>query len=180
MPGGPYNTHLIGKAIVEGDWRQAYKQIKITDNISPEVAINKGGEADPKKIFKLMNPKKISFFVSAYNSFLWNTKASSIINKHAKSAPNLFKNVGRLYLPSDGLFECSPICEVEGYEFIAEKFSCQNKKYKRNLVVATTVYPHNVEADELNKGKSKLAISFYLPTGSYATMIIKQIFLRLK
>ncbi|MCX6715998.1 MAG: tRNA pseudouridine(13) synthase TruD, partial [Candidatus Taylorbacteria bacterium] len=27
LPGGPYNTHLIGKAIVEEDWKEAYEQL---------------------------------------------------------------------------------------------------------------------------------------------------------
>ena len=37
MPGGPYNTHLIGKAIVENNWKEAYKQLKITNNITQKV-----------------------------------------------------------------------------------------------------------------------------------------------
>lgn len=77
MPGGPYNTHLIGKAVVESDWRQAYRHIKVTANIPPEILVKVKNPADYKAIFKSINPKRIAFFVSSYNSFLWNTQAPS-------------------------------------------------------------------------------------------------------
>lgn len=179
MPGGPYNTHLIGKSIVKKDWKQAYEYIKITDNIISNRS-NKNGEiTDFKEIFESMNHKKISFFVSSYNSFLWNTRSSHIIKKHTKSKRHLFENVGQLHLPTSHLFQCPHICEAEGYEFVTEKLSVQPKINKRNLIVATTVYAHNPEKDELHKNKKKITLSFFLPTGSYATMIVKQIFLRL-
>lgn len=180
MPSGPYNTHLIGKAIVENDWKRAYEQIKITDNLNPQVIIKTRNTADFKEIFKLINPKKISFFVSSYNSFLWNAQTSLIVKKHTKSKCYSFENVGRLHVPVDRLFKCPHICKVRGYEFITKKFLIQPKTYERNLIVATTLYAHNLEKDEFHRNKKKITLSFFLPTGSYATMIIKQIFLRLK
>jgi len=180
MPGGPYNTHLIGKAIVENDWKQAYEQMKITNNISSNDAIKKEKIKDFKEVFKSINPKKIAFFVSAYDSFLWNNQASLTVRGNTKSKCHLFENVGELHLPINYLSQCPPICAVDGYDFVAEKFSVQPKAYKRNLVIATTVYASKPETDELHKGKKKITVSFFLPTGSYATMIIKQIFLRLQ
>ena len=179
MPGGPYNTHLIGKAVVENDWKQAYEQMKITNNISSDTTSKKGDVADFKEIFKSINPKKIAFFVSAYDSFLWNNQASLTVKDNTKSRCHLFENVGELHLPIDHLSQCPSICEVNGYDFVPEKFSVQPKAYKRNLVIATTVYASQLEVDELHKSKKKITVSFFLPTGSYATMIIKQIFLRL-
>lgn len=180
MSGGPYNTHLVGKAIVENDWENAYEYIKITNNSLPKVGLNTTSE-DFKRIIKSMNPKKISFFVSSYNSFLWNIQASQAVSKHTKSKCYLFENVGKLYLPIDHFFQCPQICQVEGYEeHIIKNSPVQSKIYKRNLVVSTTIYAHNLEDDELHKNMKKITLSFFLPTGSYATMIIKQFFLRLK
>lgn len=180
MPGGPYNTHLIGKSIVKNNWKQAYEQLKITNNITEKIGSKIKNISDFKKVFESMNPKKVSFFVSAYNSFLWNAQASLVIKKHTKSRNCLFKNVGRLYLPTDYLFQCPHICEAGGYELIAENFSVQPKPNKRNLLVATNMYAHDLESDELHKNKKKIILSFFLPTGSYATMIVKQLFLSLK
>ncbi len=179
MPGGPYNTHLIGEAIVKKDWKGAYVHIKITNNIPPDLLTKLENAFDYKEVFKTINPKKVSFFVSSYNSFLWNTQASLIVKKYTKSKCHSFENVGRLHLPVDYLFQCPHICEVKGYEFMTEKFSIQPKTNERNLIVATTMYAHNLEKDKLHKNKKKITLSFFLPTGSYATMIIKQIFLKL-
>lgn len=180
MLGGPYNTHLIGKAIVKNDWERAYGHVKITNNISSEIIAKAKHAIDFKKIFKEMDPRKVSFFVSSYNSFLWNTQASSIVKKYSKSKCYLFENVGRLHLPVGNLFQCPHICEAKGYEFMAKKLSVRPKINKRNLIVATTVYAGNLEKDELHKNMKKLSLSFFLPTGSYATMIIQQIFIKLK
>lgn len=180
IPGGPYNTHLIGKSLTENDWEEAYRQIKLSKNEVPTTLTKNMGTSNPKEIFKLINPKKVSFFVSSYNSFLWNKQASLMVKKHTKSKLHFFENVGQLHLPFNRLFQCPQICEIKGYDFVKEKFDVQPKIDKRNLVVGTNVYAHNLEKDELHKNMKKLTLSFFLPAGSYATMIVKQIFLRLK
>ncbi|MEK7522416.1 MAG: tRNA pseudouridine(13) synthase TruD [Patescibacteria group bacterium] len=180
MPGGPYNTHLIGKAIVENNWKQAYEQLKITNNITKGAELKAKDISDYKKVFDVMNPKKVSFFVSAYNSFLWNAQASFLVKKNTKSKKFIFENVGQLYLPTNFVFQCPHICEAGGYELITENFLVKPKPNKRNLLVATNMYVHDLEPDEFHKNKKKLTLSFYLPTGSYATMIIKQLFINLK
>ena len=179
MPCGPYNTHLIGEAIAKDNWELAYKHIKITNNDLPKTIIKEESLINFKEIFKSMNPKKISFFVSSYNSFLWNKQASLIVKKYTKSKQHSFENVGQLYIPISYLLRCPNMCEIEGFEFATEKFSVRQQKYSRNIFVATTVYAHNIENDELYKDMKKLTLSFFLPTGSYATMVVKQIFLRL-
>ena len=179
MPGGPYNTHLIGEAIVERDWIEAYRHIKATNNILPSFFPKLGNVINCKEVFKKINPKKVSFFVSSYNSFLWNNQTSLLIRDNTKAKKHHFENVGNLYLPTTQSFQCPYICEVNGYEFEDEKFTDKRKVKNRNVVVATTIYADNLEKDELHRNKKKLTISFFLPTGSYATMIIKQIFLKI-
>lgn len=180
MPGGPYNTHMIGKAIVGNNWKQAYEQLKITNNITQGAELKAKDISDYKKVFDVMNPKKVSFFVSAYNSFLWNSQTSLLIEKNTKSKKFIFKNVGKLYLPTNTVFQCPHICEAGGFELIPENFLVKPKPNKRNLLVATNMYAHDLESDDLHKSKMKITLSFYLPTGSYATMIIKQLFINLK
>jgi len=180
MPGGPYNTHLIGKAIVKNNWKQAYEQLKITNNITQNVRSKTKNISDFKEVFSAINPQKVSFFVSAYNSFLWNAQASLVVKKSTKSRNYLFENVGKLYLPTDYLFQCPHIYEAGGYELITENLLVKSKLNKRNLLVATNMYAHDLEPDEIHKNKKKITLSFYLQTGSYATMIVKQLFLKLK
>ena len=98
MPGGPYNTHLIGEAIVKRDWKEAYNHIKITNNIPPSFFPKLENAINCKEVFKTINPKKVSFFVYAYNSFLWNNQTSLLIKENTKSKKRQFENVGHLYL----------------------------------------------------------------------------------
>ncbi len=179
MPGGPYNTHLIGKAIAKNDWKQAYSELMISNNLSDKIKTKIKKNSDFKKVFESMNAKKVSFFVSAYNSFLWNTQASLEVKKHTKSKKILFKNVGELYLPTSSVFQCPHSYEAGGYELIKEDFSVEPMQNKRNLLVATKMYVHDLEDDELHVSKKKITLSFYLQTGSYATMVIKQLFINL-
>jgi len=180
MAGGPYNTHFIGKAVVEGDWKKAFDHIKITNNVLPDIPKVIENVSDYKKFFKTINPKKIAFFVSSYNSFLWNNQVSLLIKKHTDSKKYYFEHVGDLYLPTTHSFQCPHIYEADGYEFVEDTFKGKKKINSRNVIVGTTIYAHDLESDELHKGKKKLTVSFFLPTGSYATMIIKQIFHRVK
>jgi len=179
MPGGPYNTHLIGEAIVKRDWKVVCDHIKITNSIPPDFLTKLKNTTDYKKVFKTISPKKVSFFVSAYNSFLWDNQTSSLVKKSTKSKKHWFKNVGHLYLPAEQPFQCPHTFEVDGYEFMREKFLAKRQVYNRNVVVATIIYTHDLENDELHGNKKKLTISFFLPPGSYATMVIKQIFERI-
>jgi len=178
MPGGPYNTHLIGGAIVKNDWLLAYKYIKKTKDFRED--FQNGKELSPKDFFKLLNPKKMSFFVSAYSSFLWNNKASALIFKKNKVKKYFILNVGDLHLPIENNFNCPHFCIAGGYEFIVKDFMAAKKENFRNLLVSTNLYVKDPEPDELRADKQKMVISFFLPTGSYATMLIKQIFLNLK
>ncbi|MEA2065208.1 MAG: tRNA pseudouridine(13) synthase TruD [Patescibacteria group bacterium] len=81
--GGPYNTHLIGKAIISEDWITAYKEFKKSKNselanVKKPIKIN---HIHCKQFFKQINFAKVRFFISSYNSYLWNKKASNYISK---------------------------------------------------------------------------------------------------
>lgn len=133
-----------------------------------------------KAFFEKINPKKLSFFISSYNSRLWNMKASTELQKLNKGKLVDFKNVGVLFFPRHHNFISHAFCYVKGYAFSGKEFKAHKKVKNRSLLVTTTVFPEKVQNDEIFKNKYKIRISFILPTGSYATMIIKQIFLMIE
>ena len=178
MRGGPYNTHLIGKEIVEETWPQAYKHIKSTKN-EFEVKGRANNPEHLKESFRCMHGKKLAFFVSSYSSHLWNNSVSCMVKIATNSRSHHFENVGKLHVPIDHYFECPYVCVAEGYDFAPDHFKAMPKENSRSAVVHTTIYAGAVEADELHRNKKKVALSFFLPSGSYATMLIRQIFLRL-
>lgn len=180
--GGPYNTHLIGKAIINQDWVAAYKEFEKSKNNEIE-NIKKPQKIDSvycKNFFKQINFKKIHFFISSYNSYLWNKKTSDYINKIKEDTFQYpFPEIGQLSLIKNEIFQIHNILAVGGYEIDKDTYKTVQKEYVRNLPITTTIFPVDITKDELNKGKHKIQISFFLPTGCYATMLIQQIFIKL-
>ncbi|MCL5411421.1 MAG: tRNA pseudouridine(13) synthase TruD [Patescibacteria group bacterium] len=180
MAGGPYNAHLIGKAIVENNWQEAFLQFQKSRN-----ALNLGTndisiQAPAKEFFKTINPKKLSFFVSAYYSYLWNEAASLQLQQLNQGKFYSFENVGKLFLPSDHTFLSFNVCSIPGVNYFLETDRLVHDKIiTRNLTVSPIVFPLSIEKDELHPGKTKLTVSFFLPSGCYATMLIRQLFFKL-
>lgn len=180
--GGPYNTHLIGKAIVDRDWVSAFKELEKSKN-NEIISIEKPAELNSilcKKYFKKINFSKLSFFVSSYSSHLWNKNASDyLINEKIKTQKCDFPEVGLLSLPKEPVFKLPNLFTADAYDINKAKFRVFRKLQTRNLIVTTTIFPINIDKDELNENKYCVQVSFFLPTGCYATMLIKQIFIKL-
>lgn len=180
--GGPYNTHLIGEAIVNKDWVGAFKEFKKSKNneISSIEKPTKLNSVLCKDYFKKLNFSKLSFFVSSYNSHLWNKNASDyLVNEKIKTHKCDFPKVGLLSLPKESIFKLHNVFTVDAYDINKNTYRVFQKPQTRNLIVTTTIFPINIEKDELNKNKYRIQVSFFLPTGCYATMLIKQIFIKL-
>lgn len=168
LPGGPYTTHLIGKAVIEEKWDKAFELLKESGNEIPE---GKTG----KEAFLALNPSRVGFYVSAYNSYLWNNAASEHIKKLGNSKACDFPGIGDLYLPLS--MEMSlPIggFVAKGYHFNRETYEITKRDNVRNIFSSTAVYADRMAEDEIFEGKYRVTLSFFLHTGSYATMIVKQ------
>lgn len=179
--GGPYNNHLLGDAIIKNDWKRAYLEFQKTknDSIDSQITPKRVTFANKyKTFFKGINPKKLPFFISANNSYLWNNKTSLILQKLNKGSKYDFENVGKLFIPQDINFKSYNLCLINGYVFSEKDFKVRRKVIARNIIVNTTVFPGTINKDEIHTNKYQLTVSFLLPIGCYATMLIKQIFLR--
>jgi len=178
--GGPYNTHLIGESIVNKDWIGAFKEFEKSKN--NEINIEKPAKLNSvlcKNYFKKINFSKLSFFVSSYNSHLWNKNASDYLaSEKINTYKYDFSEVGCLLLPKDDVFMLPNLFTVDAYDINKNTYSVFEKTKTRNFFVTTTIFPISIEKDELNKNKYRVQVSFFLPTGCYATMLIKQIFIK--
>lgn len=183
VSGGPYNTHLIGKAIIHKAWEDAFLKFKKSGNTRDEiekVANEFKRTKSYKEAFKVINPRKLAFFVSSYNSLLWNKAVSRYLKEKGDTVSFNLKGICNLHLPNKTVFEYMNIFSIKAYGFNLETLLVSEEEKARNLLATTTVFPLRIEIDEVFKGKTKVVISFFLPTGSYATMLIRQIFFRLK
>ncbi len=168
LPGGPYTTHLIGKAIIEERWDEAFEFLKTSGN---EIPKDKTG----KDAFLAINPSRVGFYISAYNSYLWNNAVSDYIKEQGHSKATDFPGIGELYLPVS-MDITLPIGGLltKGFRFDRETFSVTERNIHRNVFSSTAVYAEHLTEDELYNNKYRVTLSFFLHTGSYATMIVKQ------
>ncbi len=170
MPGGPFNTHLIGKAIIEEDWEEAYTQLVRSNNKIGTIPPS----AEPKGIFAGLNPKKVDFFVSAYESYHWNHALSEDLQKSNNGAHHKFENVAELFVPGGNVFVAKNIFSNEGYK-IGPGMKPIRRENSRCAIITTAIYVLEVGDDDLNKGCCKLRLAFFLPAGCYATMCVRQL-----
>jgi len=162
------NNAVIGKLLVEKQFEQAvglmeHKEVKEyilqypTDFIG---ALNRL----PKKL--------LSLYVHSYQSLLWNTMA-----KECKQLPATLPLIG-FGTEENGLVE--QVLEKEGIglrDFIFPQIKPLSSAggERATLVHVKDLQMGKLEPDEMNNGKKKVVISFFLPKGAYATEYIKSI-----
>lgn len=186
------NNHVIGKLIVKRDFEKACKLIPETSGWLRKSPRDYVGalRSLPKQVLRI--------YVHAYQSFLWNKGAVKYLEKfpHRKISWALGelvipeKAVKSIKIPIIGYDSKIPrglgltvrqLLKQEGIslnDFKIKQFpEFDLKGHSRNLMVE----PKNLEIgplqkDDLNPRKRKCLVKFFLPSGSYATMVIKAIF----
>ena len=120
--------------------------------------------------------KKLRFYVVAYQSWMWNKVAEKVDN--AEQIPL----VGYLTEFSDKeVGECyKDLLEREGVkldDFLSRKFpEIGIEGDERDVYVSVEDFDYNWEKDEFNEGKLKCVLEFFLRKGSYATLVVKELF----
>lgn len=179
-------NHLVGEAIVKREFGRACDLMQI--------------KADNNPINALIAKKELLFLCfNAYQSYLFNLALAEYVRKHASNVVETEYNAGKLAfgdisavknvaLPLvhfDTEFENDEIKRI--YEKILKeqgiKLSDFLIRQMPNLVqsspsrmafVAVKDYKtFSFEKDELNEGLMKQVVSFSLPKGSYATIVVK-------
>ncbi len=182
IPGGDKVTHILGEAIEREDYASA---VSLINRIKDSQDIIERPLSGIDELYSRIDLKKIAFYRSSYSSFNWNTQ----IIERIENSDKIKKII---------------TCEIEGIRFVfplsvdgmvENVLKDLQYKYKRHVVVddkiisietdrpaiiSTNVTLGKVEQDEFNAGKYKFSISFSLPSGCYATMLIKQLVARLQ
>jgi tRNA pseudouridine13 synthase len=180
LPGGPYNAHLIGEAIVHDDWQKAMEEFARTRNLTVGLAAHLPEHTSReacREFFHHVDVKLIAFFVSSYSSQLWNQQASIQLQTlpafKIKALPE--PDLGELLIPTTMEAELPALVSTHAFHWDNREGKATAICKTRPLIVSTSVYCSSPEPDELNPPQTKLGLSFFLPTGCYATMLLKQL-----
>ena len=164
------NNARIGRAVIKGDFKKTAELLKldIKDNnfISAIRSL-------PKKI--------LSLYIHAYQSLIWNKAVELFIKDspdYDQSAEILIVGFG-----SENLDEYTKkILEAENIsqrDFIIKQLPDISSEGSQRKVWAKVqnLKVNKLESDELNAGKKKIKLEFFLSKGCYATEFIRQNFI---
>lgn len=170
-PGLSKNTHLIGKHLINKRYNQAFDLLIAQSQ-------NKCLISDtPEEYFKQIDPRQLAFYLNSYYSYKWNNNLQKKILQQTKS-PSQFccESVPYTYIKekSNKFKFLSNLSEQEIVKYRVK----DNKPIKvyssRQTFIYTEIFVSNVKNDELNLGMQRADLSFFLPSGSYATVIVPQ------
>ena len=181
------NTHEIGKLILKRNFKEVCKILNLEiNNNDPIGALRK----QPLKLLK--------FYISAYQSYIWNKNLNEII-KQNKSIKTIKSELGEISFSNKKIKPFKiPLLNFDTEEdIILTKIMKEENISKLDFIIKQIpelIYASiereafieikNIKSkfskDELNKEKLKLVLEFNLPKGSYATMLIKKISLLLQ
>ena len=172
------NNVLIGKLLLKRKFKE----------ISQILEVNSVNE---------INKKILRFYLHSFQSYLFNLAVSNYISKyknHKKinyslgelSFVNKFEKIKFPLISFDTKFSKKIKVylklltkeDIKLEEFIIKQlpYLIEETSYRDVFVKIKDFRRLSYEKDELNLGKFKEKISFILPKGSYATMVVKQMF----
>jgi tRNA pseudouridine13 synthase len=179
-PHSIHNTHLIGQHLLANEWSQAYEAYLESDNDPQETVQVAGTRAAGRSHYEALlaiMPSKLDFFISAYHSFLWNQKLNQIIARSGQTLQVELPYLGLLSFPATPALALPASLSIP-----VEKRNWQTgQNYPavkdRPILINVPVHLLDTAADSHHPGRQALSLTFYLPTGCYATMLIKQLLL---
>mgnify|MGYP001619109865 CR=1 FL=1 len=180
--GNKGNTHLVGKALLKRDFKEVCKLLGFEVNNNDYVgAIRK----EQRRLLR--------FYISSYQSFLWNkTLCRTLIKykEHHKFKTALEEliftttNVKNFKVPivnfdtedNEILDKIMKEENISKNDFIIKEIpELITQSSERSAFIDVKGIKYKWGNDKLNKGKLKLELSFFLPKGAYATMLIKKL-----
>jgi len=175
VPTGPKTTHLIGEALLHGDFKRAMGYLK--EAKTPESAQALQFSGDPQDFFGSLEPRVIAFFKSSYSSHLWNTRLANLVEQccgtevyrhDCEDIPFIFSRKQETIISVLNKHRTLEHIRYHGDS------STNGTPGFRSTVVQTQIICNSVAADEMSPRAYKCDLAFFLPSGTYATMCIKQ------
>lgn len=170
-------SHLIGEALLRNDYRTALDILRKAG--TPEAHKALEFDAAPEEFFQSLDPRLASFFKGSYTSHLWNKTLAQVVRQVCGQESYTLEHDGIPFLlTSKQALVLSVLRQqrvLDHTKFYDEKGGDKGAAEPRATVVQTQIRCHSIEEDDLHQGAFKCQFSFFLPSGCYATMCIKQL-----
>ncbi len=180
VPGGPKTTHAIGAALLADDHDAAFGLLKKAKTPESEKARNWPGT--PQTFFGELEPRVTAFFMSADSSFTWNRTVNRMLEERLQPER-------RVSYVRDGFDFVTAMSPENLTEALSRTATVEYRRYRpeaggftstavaRPTLIHTVVAVDGIEPDETHTDRTSAVVSFFLPSGAYATNVINQLLL---
>jgi tRNA pseudouridine13 synthase len=174
VPGGPKRTHLVGRALLEGDHDTALAEV--AGLMSAESSAAREWAGPSSAFFDSLDDRIVAFYFSAAESAAWNESLADVVLDQARGSATELEVDALRYVCTTrqetvlAVLAALPELDYRRYSFMRGRVA--TTPIRRPTVVQTLV---SVRRDALPEGCARL--SFFLPSGCYATMAIRQLLL---
>ncbi|GAB3970385.1 tRNA pseudouridine(13) synthase TruD [Streptomyces sparsus] len=185
VPGGPKQTHLLGAALLAGDEQAAFALLRASGSAEGRRASAHQGDA--RSFLASLDPRVRAFYQCSDASYRWNEEVRQLVTGADGTSGAETAEVNR-----SGLRYVFPLTERATLAVLANCPALECGRYRwvggemraerapRPTVVQTQVRIRDVRSDEVFPGRSACSLSFFLPSGCYATNAIDQFFVQLE
>ncbi|WP_158561114.1 tRNA pseudouridine(13) synthase TruD [Eubacterium sp. AF36-5BH] len=174
IPNMPKRTHLIGEALYNNKYDLAMQYMK---EGTPNDCKNAHEFEDSQSFFVGMDKNKLSFYYNAFISKMYNNYLGDYIKKNMQCYEKIYDGISYV-MPQSG--ECLANVDRDYEKVCVPRYDVDSnmelslRYFYRYAFIDTIIHVGNVEEDSLNEGKYAVNIDFFLPSGCYATMAVKQ------
>lgn len=171
---GIKNTHFLGEYIIKEDYKNALIALSAQPNHIGNLAKNALMNCEnPKTFFLNKDSQIIAFYQSAYYSFLWNNTLAAIVEKNKYYKKHSISSIDYYFLSQEKIKFI--INSLPYKRIIPTDSGYKEKILNRQTVVQLNFICTNFYEDAYHSGKWACETSFFLPSGSYATIAISQL-----
>lgn len=177
VPGGPKLTHVLGGQVLKGDWDAAFATMLLLR--APETPLAQEWTGSPEAFFKeKLDPRVVNFYLSAWASHEWNETLALIVSDAGTSASYVETVDGidfRYQQTSEATAQVLHLCPALPYRRLSLDPRVPETSTRRATVVQVQIITESVREDEFHPGRSCAAVRFALPSGCYATGVLRQL-----
>ncbi|WNK47360.1 tRNA pseudouridine(13) synthase TruD [Pantoea agglomerans] len=182
IPNGEKITHILGEAIERKDYASAVTLINLIKDSQDIIERPLNGIND---LFLRVDLKKLAFYRSSYSSFNWNNQIIKILENSHQIIKNITSEIDGIKFIFPLSIDQTLINALEDLQYKYRRHVVVDNQIismetDRPAIISTNVTLGKIEKDEFHSGKYKFSISFFLPAGCYATMLIRQLVAKLQ
>jgi len=176
VKGKSKNTHKIGQYVLEKDFKRALEEVIAVQLPETEQALQFHNA--PESFFNSLDKRKLSFYKNSYASLLFNNDLKNIINSNLHSVSVTDESI-EFIMPQNAhdlikIVDKNPL--ISRISYVVKDDEIVEKNSKRHTVINTLIRFQEVFDDIYYPGKQAIRLSFFLESGCYATMVMKQLF----